>query len=264
MKRVIAIWAAAATMGCAAAAETAQERGRRVVNEGLQALGGNAFLHMEDRVEMGRAYSFFNEQLSGLSVAHIYTRYLTPEPGKLSQRERQAFGKDEYSAVLLTENGGWEITYRGARLLEDQRYENYIDSTLRNIFYIMRQRLNEPGMIFYSRGSELYENLPVEVVDITDADNRTVTIYFSQSTKLPLRQTFRRRNPQYKDFDTEVSVFAKFRDVGGGAKWPFDIRRERNGEKIFEMYADSVTINKNLKDNLFTLPGNLKILPKGK
>jgi len=104
----------------------------------------------------------------------------------------------------------------------------------------------------------------VEVVDITDADNRTVTVYFSQSTKLPVRQTFRRRNPLYKDFDTEVSVFAKFRDVGGGAKWPFDIRRERNGEKIFEMYSDSVTINKNLKDDLFSLPSNLKILPKAK
>jgi len=151
MKRVMAIWVAAAAMGCATAAETAQERGQRVVNEALQALGGNAFLHMQDRVEMGRAYSFFNQQLSGLSVAHIYTRYLTPEAGKLSQRERQAFGKDEYSSVLFSENGAWEITFRGARLLEDQRYENYIDSTLRNVFYIMRQRLKEPGMIFYSR-----------------------------------------------------------------------------------------------------------------
>jgi hypothetical protein len=263
MKPAIAIWVAAA-LGCAAAAETAQERGQRVVNEALQALGGSAFLHMEDRLEIGRAYSFFNQQLSGLSVAHIYTRYLMPVPGKLSQRERQSFGKDEYTSVLFTESGAWEITFRGARLLEDQRYENYIDSTLRNVFYIMRQRLKEPGMIFYSRGSELYENLPVEVVDFTDADNRTVTVYFSQSTKLPVRQTFRRRNPLYKDFDTEVSVFAKFRDVGGGAKWPFDVRRERNGEKIFEMYSDSVTIDKNLKDDLFTLPASLKILPKAK
>ena len=45
-----------------------------------------------------------------------------------------------------------------------------------------------------------------------------------------------RRNTEYKDFDTEVTVFAKYRDVGGGVKWPFDVRRDRNGEKIFEMY----------------------------
>ncbi|HEY1341282.1 MAG TPA: hypothetical protein VGF59_27420 [Bryobacteraceae bacterium] len=251
---------------CAAAgaAETAQERGKRVVYEALAAMGGDAYQHMEDRVESGRAYSFFREQLAGLSVAKIYTRYLAPTPGKLSLRERQAFGKDESSAVLFNESGAWEITFRGARPLEDIRYQNFIDSRLRNIFYILRERLNEPGLILYSQGSELYNNLPVEVVDITDADNRTVTVYFSQSTKLPVKQTFRRRNPQFKDFDTEVSEFAKYRDIGAGVKWPFDVRSERNGEKIYEMYAESVVVNKDLKDDLFTLPANMKILPKPK
>ena len=72
--------------------------------------------------------------------------------------------------------------------LEPKRVENWRDGTLRNIFYILRQRLNEPGMDFYSRGSDLYENLPVEIVDITDADGLTVTVHFSQLTKLPVRQ----------------------------------------------------------------------------
>lgn len=253
---------------CAAAvsgrAETQAERGKRVVNDALQAMGGNAYLQMEDRVEAGRAYSFYRQELTGLSIAKIYTRYLTPVPGKVALRERQAFGKDEYSAVLFNENGAWEITFRGARPLLDERYDNYKDSTLRNIFYILRQRLDEPGMTFYSQGADLYLNQPVEIVDITDADNRAVTVYFDQNTKLPVRQVFKRRNTEFKDFDQEETVFAKYRDVGGGVKWPFDIRRERNGEKNYEMFADSVQINKNLTDDLFTLPVNLKLLPKQK
>jgi len=40
--------------------------------------------------------------------------------------------------------------------------------------------------------------------------------------------------------------------------------RERNGEKILEVYSDSVEINRGLKDDLFELPGNLKILPQEK
>jgi hypothetical protein len=263
MNRILVILICALAFN-ARAAETAQERGKRVVNEALQALGGNAFLNMEDRVESGRAYSFFREQLQGLSVAKIYTRYLTPVPGQLAVRERQAFFKDESSVVLFTENGAWELTFRGARPLADQRAEAYKDGTLRNIFYILRQRLNEPGLNFYSMGFDLYENRPVEIVDITDADGRTVTVYFSQTSKLPVRQTFKRRNPEFKDFDTEVTVFGKYRDVGGGVMWPHDIHRERNGEKIFEIYSDSVQINKGLKDDLFTLPGKLKLLPKGK
>ncbi|HWB87540.1 MAG TPA: hypothetical protein VG675_25585 [Bryobacteraceae bacterium] len=252
----------------AASAETMAERGKRVVNEALQALGGDAFLHMEDRVETGRAYSFYREELSGLSIAKVYTRYLTPPSppvsGRLYVREREVFGKDASDAVLFDENGAWEITFHGARPLTDERYAQYQDSTLRNIFYILRQRLNEPGMLFYSRGSDIYLNQRVEIVDITDADNRTVTVYFSQANKLPLRQVYKRRNEQFKDWDQEVTLYAKYRDVGGGVKWPFDVRRERNGEKTFEMYSDSVEINRDLTDDLFTLPGNVKVLPKQK
>ena len=186
-------------------------------------------------------------------------------PGQPSVRERQNFGKDESSGgVLFNQDGAWEITFRGARLLEPKRIENWRDGTLRNIFYILRQRLNEPGMDFYSRGSDLYENLPVEIVDITDSNGLTVTVYFSASTKLPVRQVLKRRNTDYKDFDTEETIFAKYRDVGGGVMWPFSIRRSRNGEKLYEIYAESVQINKNLKDDLFTLPAKLKILPPAK
>jgi hypothetical protein len=255
---------AVALCALAAAAETHQERGKRVVNEALQAMGGDTYLKMEDRVESGRAYSFYREQLNGLSLAKIYTRYLVPgAPGQLATRERQAFGKGEYSAVLFTEMGGWELTFRGARPVTDLRYAQYEDSTLRNIFYILRERLNEPGLNFYSMGSDIFQNVPVEIVDITDADNRTVTVYFSQSTKLPLRQRFRRRNVELNDWDEEVSLFTKYRDLNG-VKWPFDIHRERNGEKVYEIFSDSVEINKDLTDDLFTLPASLKMLPKAK
>ena len=248
----------------AVAAETAHERGKRVVLEALEAAGGRAYLAMHDRVESGRAYSFFRQELQGLDIARIYTRYLAPVPGKPSVRERQSFGKDESNGVLFNQDGAWEITFRGARLLEPKRIDNWRDGTLRSVFYILRQRLDEPAMDFYSRGSDRYENLAVEIVDITDANGLTVTVYFSQSNKLPVRQLLKRRNPEYKDFDTEETLFAKYRDVGGGVKWPYTIRRSRNGEKLYEIYSESVQINKNLKDDLFTLPAKLPILPPAK
>lgn len=248
----------------ARAAESAAERGKRVVYESLKALGGDAFLHMNDRVETGRAYSFYRQEISGLSRAKIYTRYLAPMPGQVEVRERQNFGVKEDSAVLLTENAGYEITFHGARPLDDQRFNNYKISTLRNVLYILRQRLKEPEMSFYSQGTDMFESRPVEIVDITDKDTNTVTVYFDARTKFPVRQTFRRRNEEFHDFDTEVTIFALYRNVGGGAMWPCNIRRERNGEKIYEMFADKVEINQDLQDSLFTLPGDIKVLPKEK
>src|SRR5262249_53268835 len=63
----------------------ADKRGKQVIDDAVAALGGAKFLAMEDRVEAGRAYSFYREQLSGLSIAKIYTRYLGVAPGKTGE-----------------------------------------------------------------------------------------------------------------------------------------------------------------------------------
>lgn len=247
-------------------AETKQQRGRRVVDEALAALGGDRFLAMKDRVESGRVYSFYREELSGLSVATIYTQYAArPDPvpvGFLGIRERQAFGKDEYSSVLFTGDEGYQVTFRGARPLPDAMLERYKESTLHNIFYILRQRLGEKGLIFESQGSDIYFNQPVEIVDITDAENRVVTVYFHRSTKLPVRQVFYRRDPKTRDRIEEDLELGKYRDVGGGVQWPFTMLRRRDGEKIFEIFSESVAVNQALPDKLFTLPPKIKILKK--
>jgi hypothetical protein len=256
--------------GALVSAQAAETAGKRVVQEAIQALGGDAFLKVEDRLETGRAYSFDNSKVAGLALAKIYTRYLSAAaPGKLRVSERQSFftaasHREEDAAVIFNPDGAWQLTYRGALPLTDQRYQNYTETTRRNIFYMLRCRLSEPGLEYYSMGSDRFENIPVEIVDITDADGQTVTVYFNQFDKLPVRQVSKRRNPQFKDFDTEVSAFNSYRDIGGGVKWPFNISRERNGDKIYQMYSDSVEINKNLTDDLFTLPPNMKVLPKPK
>ena len=259
------IAAAAMLLPLAAAQETQQEHGRRVVNDALKAVGGEAFLHMEDRVETGHAYQFYNRQLTGLAVATIYTRYLAPVPGKVSLRLSQIIGqKKDEDGQLILEDKGWVYNYHGARPMDDEDMAVFRDGMLHNIFYILRMRLDEPGLICYFMGTDRLESQAVNIVDIVDASNRTVTVAFSQSTGLPVRQSFKRRNETYRDFDTEVSMFAKYRDVGGGVMWPYDIRRERNSQKIFEMYSDSVQINQDLTDDIFSLPAKLKVLPKGK
>lgn len=248
-------------------AETNLERGKRLVDETVEALGGANFLHMQDRLESGRAYSFYRERLNGLSIAKIYTRYLIrpepPEPGFVGVRERQAFGKKEDSAVLFAEGQGYDLTFRGARPLADEVLQRYRETTLRNVFYILRQRLGEPGLILEFRRSDVVENQPVDIVDVTDADNRTTTVFLNQTTHLPAKQITTRRDPKTKDIIEEVTRFSKYRAING-VQWPYDIQRERNGEKIYQMYSDSVEINKGLTDNLFTLPSNMKILPKPK
>jgi hypothetical protein len=246
-------------------AEEPAAKGRRIVMESLAALGGDAFLHVTDRVEEGRAYSFFNQQLSGLSKAKIYVRYLiVPEPPVVAfqgQRERQVFGKDkdETAYVLFDEKQGYNVSYRGAKPFTTADYERYRESLLHNVLYILRMRLNEPGMALESRGTEMYNNVPVDSVDIIDSDNRVVTVYFEQSTHYPVRQRWYRRNAVSKEKDEEITVFSKYRETNG-VFWPWVIQRERNGERFYEMFSESVSFNTGVTDEKFMLPASTKII----
>jgi len=247
------------------AAQSRQEQGKQILRECLDKLGGDRYLKMRDRVETGRVYSFYREQLAGLARATIYTRYVTaPESSSSNRvylRERQAFGKDEDYAVLFDEEKGWQITFRGARPIPQATIDRFHESTRRNFLYILRQRMHEKGLLFESKGAEVFENQPVDVVEITDTDNVPITVLIHKSTKLPVRQMFFRRDPATRERNEEITYFSKFRDVGDGVQWPFAMSRLRNGEKIFEIFSDSVSINRDLADQLFTLPANMKVLP---
>jgi len=252
------VLAALLTAVMASGQTPAEVRGKSVVDDAVKALGGSAFLKMEDRIESGRAYSFYRDKLTGLSIAKIYTSYVTVATGRtgqdVGQRERQAFGKNEDSYVLFREDGAWDVTFRGGRELEADRIERYRDSTLRNIFYIIRQRLDEPGLIIESQGMDVIDNQPVNIIDITDSQDRVIRVFFHQSTKLPVRESWSWRDPKTRERNDEVERFGRYREVKGGIQWPHEITRERNGEKTYQIFSESVTINQNLTDNIFSPP----------
>jgi hypothetical protein len=240
----------------AAGAETNLERGKRVVSECVDALGGERFRQVRHREQTGRAYSFYREQVNGLSIATIYIEYesgVKDTAHQLAVRERENFGKKQDYGVLFTEDAAYDITFRGTRPLEDERFQRYKTTTLNDIFYILRIRINEPGMTMESRGADVVDNRAVEIVDIVDAENNLVTVYFDQLTKLPVRQVFKHRDPKTKLNDDEVSLFTKYRTVDG-IQWPFAVQRERNGEKSFELFSESVNFDKSIPEKLFVKP----------
>jgi hypothetical protein len=245
----------------------AEIRGKKIVDDALAALGGSTFLGMEDRTEFGRAYSYYHDQISGLSIAKVCTKYKTVAASKsgaeLGQIEKEVYGKTEDTSVLFLQDKGWEISWRGSKEMEQDRFDRYREWTLRNVLYIFRVRLHEPGMIFEFQTSDVIDNLPVDIVDITDSDNRVIHVHFHQSTKLPVRQVYKRKNEETKEQDDEVTLFTRYLDAGG-VQWPHQIRRERNGYKSYEIFSETVKINSGLTDEFFTVEGTTPGKPGAK
>jgi len=251
----------------ALAFETSLERGRRIVEKTINALGGDAFRNMQTRTEIGRAYSFYHEQLSGLSVARLYTKYLPADdsrsgPPELRLVERQVLGKKQEDAIILTQKEGYEVTFRGAKPLTEDRISQFRESTLHDFLYILRERANEPGLDFEARGADVTENQPVETLDVFDRENRTVTVWINSDSWLPAKQRYYRWDPIIKDRREELTRYSRYREAGNGVMWPHSIARERDTEKIFEMYSEEVKVDQPLAESLFELPRGIKMLSK--
>jgi hypothetical protein len=240
-------------------ASTRAEKGKETLDLVINALGGSNLLNMQNRVETGRAITVYRDQLTGLSHAKIYTEYLrTPGPGKLGVHERQFFGPKQESSVLFLDGKGWDISFRGARPLDAEALERYYLSTRHNFFYILRQRLKEPGLTIELTGHEVVENQSSDVLDIYDANNENVTVWVNSYTHLPIRQRWYRREKETGYKYEEITHFTKYRQFNG-INWPMDLQRERDGSKIAEVYDDDVKFDQNLKEDIFVLPPGIKI-----
>lgn len=260
-RRSFALTLAAGSLARAADPATQKQRGREIIQKTVNALGGDAFRNMRTRTESGSASSFYHSQLTGLSPAHLYTKYLPADyTGPLRQMQREAFGKKQDDIVIFTASDIWEITYRGAEKFAADRFEQYRNSTMQDVFYLLRTRFEEPGLEFAATGSDVVDNRPVEVVEIYDSEDRNITVWIHSDTFLPVRQRFRRWDPVIKERRDEVANFSNYRSAGGGVMWPWRTDRERDGEKIYQFYSDHVTVGDPLADSLFELPKGIKIL----
>lgn len=244
-------------------AQTRQERGRQIVDEALGKLGGDAFLEVRNVTARGRAYSFYNAQVNGLARVTMYDRFEAMQPNMdsewlpVSRREVYTEKGDYYS--VFRNGKGWEVTYLGARPLLPDVLERYRIGVRRDFYYFLRYRLNEPGLYFYHAGAEIIDNEPTEAVEITDSEGELVTIYFRRSDGLPHQQLYLRRDPKSRIPYEEKTIWSKYRKVGA-AILPWNIRRERDGDRIFEQYASEVEVNRPIEDQIFSLPSGIEML----
>lgn len=246
-----------------AEAQTKQDMGKQLLQQALEALGGDAFLQIRTLHQVGRAYAFYHENLRGLAVMNLYQQFEPMPPSHeagwlpISRREVYTEEGDYYS---LYQNGkGWEVTYQGARPLPEDRQFRYRDSARRDIFYMLRYRLNEEGMYFYHKGLEIVDNTPTDAVEVFDAEGLGVTYNFRRSDHFPVQQSYQQRDPQTGIPEDVREIFSRYRATGG-VTLPWNLRVERDGEKVFEFFGRSAEINSKLPRDTFGL-GGIKILP---
>lgn len=224
----------------------AEGKGRKILEEAIRALGGQAFLEARDLRAEGRAFQFDREEeLSGMARFVEYEKF----PDKV----RQELGKDRDLIVVFNGDKGWDKTFRGVREYPEEEMRRIRENRLLSVEHILRYRLKEPGLTVRYFGADIVGGRPVDLVEVTDAENRLVTIAVEQSSKLPVRREWSRRNPQTRVRENELELLGNYQKAGN-LLIPHYVRRERDGQRILEVFLTSSACNLNLPDSLFQRP----------
>ena len=250
----------------APANQTPEQRGRALIDQMVEALGGDAWLNRTTIQIDGHTAAFFHGQPNlGLSDFHELRRLPAsglPEAdrvGFLTERGVIEPGKKIDVIQIWTAGAGAEITYKGIGPLPKEQVEDYYRRRAHSIEEVVRTWIHAPGVMIVSEGATMVERRRADKVTVLSADNDAVTLELDATTHLPLRRTFEWRNLQFKDHDEDAEEYDEYRPIQG-LPTAMNITRYRNGDMASQRYLTKVVYNVALSPTLFdpTIPLNKK------
>jgi hypothetical protein len=223
-----------------------QENARKakaLVDQAIQALGGNAYLNIEDVSQEGRTYGFHLGQSEGVGV--LFWRFY-----KFPDKERIELTKKRDVAYVYRGDKGFEITYKGTRSDDPKAVSDYLRRREFSLDWVLRKWLPQPGIALFYEGHTVAAQKDAEQITIMNSSNQSVTLYIDSSTHLPVKKTYSWRDPTDKERNIEDEVYDNYRPVQG-VMTPFSITRFYNGDMASQRFLNSVNYNKGLSDSMF-------------
>ncbi len=217
-------------------------KARGLLDQAVQALGGQAYLSFVDMTQQGRTYSFYHGQPNSAGI--LFWRFY-----KFPDKERVELTKQRDIAYVITGDKGYEITYKGTASEDPKVLADSLRRRAHSIEWVLRKWLTDPNAAFFYDGPAVAAEKPADQITIMRQDD-SVTIYLDSSSHLPVKKSFSWRDPTDKLRNTEEEVYDNYRPVGA-IKTPFSITRFLNGDMSNQRFLNSVSFNAGLSDSMF-------------
>jgi hypothetical protein len=217
-------------------------RARALIDQAIQALGGPAWLNVQDMEQQGRTYSFYHGQPN--SVGAPFWRFW-----KFPDKDRVELTKQRDVVYINNGDNGYEVTYKGTAAQEPESLTDYQRRHRHSLEVVLRQWLKEPGTALFYDGPAVAEQKHTDAVTVMNAHNESVTLFLDSNTHLPIKKTFEWRDKdRYKNEEGEV--FDNYR-LEQGVMTPHSILRVKNGDISNQRFITSVRYNVGLPDSMF-------------
>jgi hypothetical protein len=153
-------------------------------------------------------------------------------------------------AELFIGDKGYEITYKGPHPMEPKDLTDYLRRRRFSLDTILRNWLNDPGVIFLYEGNAIAAQHPALKVTLINAKDESVSLFFDADTHLPVERSFEWRDPVDRQKNLEEEVYENYRLVSG-IMAPYNVTRFFNGDMSSQRFLNSVTVNQGLDQAMF-------------
>jgi hypothetical protein len=218
-------------------------KARALIEQGIQALGGQAWLNLHNKEEQGRVYSFYHGRPTSNGV--VYWRFI-----QYPDKERVELTQQRDVAEIYVGNKGTEVTYKGPREIEKKDMDDYLRRRRFSLETILHNWVNDPTVALFFDGQALAGSLAAQKVTLINNKDEAVDLYFDIDTNLPIMKSYSWRDPTDREKNTEEETWNGYRSVQG-IMTPFGFTRYYNGDMQTERFINSASYNQELNPAMF-------------
>jgi hypothetical protein len=216
---------------------------KALLEQAIQALGGDAYLTIHNREFQGKTFGFHHGRPSG-NGTEFWSFSEFPD------KERVELTKQRDIAELYIGNKGYEITYKGPKSLETKDLEDYLRRHRFSLDTILRAWVNDPTVALLYDGNAIAAQHSALQVTLINSKDESVTLDFDVDTHLPVKKSFKWRDPVDRQLNLEEEVYDNYRLVQG-VMTPYNVTRFFNEDMSNERFIFAATINQTLDETMF-------------
>ncbi len=224
--------------------EQSAAKAKQLLEQAIQALGGDAYLNERDSTCTFRLSQFGHSgELTGYAKLTDYEKL--PDKARVENSGKRN--------IIEVYNGdkGWIMDRGGVQEASAEALAERRDNEKKDIDNILHNRIKEPGMTFRYAGPDTVDLKEADWVELVDRDGRTIRLALDRSTHLPTRKIIVTRDPSTRLRVEEVEYYSNYHAIQG-IQTPFQISSERNGLKTGQIFLEDCKYNTGLPDSLFT------------
>jgi hypothetical protein len=229
------------------------QKARTLLEQCIQAMGGQAWLSVNDMQQEGRTYGYSHGSPTGMGT--LFWRFW-----RYPDKDRIEFTKQRDVAYVYNGEKGYEVTYKGTMSMDPVDLKQYLLRRNHSLETVLRGWLTDPKTALFYDGPAIAEQKHTDSVTMLNKNNDSVTLFLDEHTHLPVKKQFEYRAPDRMK-DTEVEVYDNWRPEQG-IPTPHSILRSHNGEIVNQRFITTVKYNMGLSDQMFE--GKVNYEPKSR